>query len=139
MRQTYSSARTSRRKQSCRRIGNGPIPLHVNNEQLHHNLKRDVLTRLHIDVLPLHAHEVHDESEEAEAKTDSAAPPDDWRAKKVILRLTISPTAHAQTDAEERPVSWLGREDIFFVRIGNECVVGRHHRNVEVPEVAQER
>ena len=41
-------------------------------------------------------------------------------------------------EVEERPIERFGGEDIFFVRVGDERVVGGHHRDVEVPEVVQE-
>jgi hypothetical protein len=40
---------------------------------------------------------------------------------------------------KERPVKRFRGKDIFFVGVGDESVVGCHHRHIEVPEVAQER
>ena len=97
------------------------------------------LPRLHVDVLPLLAHDVHARDERANDQADRAAPPDDGRADEVVLELLVAPAAHAQADAEERPVGRLGREDVLLVRVGHERVVRGGHRDVEVPEVAQER
>ena len=97
------------------------------------------LTRLHIDVLPLLAHEVHDGGNRADDETDGAAPPDDGEPDEVVLDLVVAPAAHAQADAEERPVGRLRREDVLLVRVRDERVVRGGHRDVEVPEVAEER
>lgn len=97
------------------------------------------LTWLHVHNLPLLAHQVHQKHSNRRDQADSAAPPDDGRAKKVVLRLVVSPSAHSQTETKERPVEGLGRKDVFFVGVGNERVVGRHHGHIEMPKVAEER
>lgn len=101
--------------------------------------KHIALTWFHVNVFPLHPHQVDTKRNHRGDETASAAPPDDWRSEQVVLSLCIAPSAHAQPQAHERPVERLGREDILLVRIRDEGVVRRHHRNVEMPEVAQER
>ena len=97
------------------------------------------LPRLHVDVLPLLAHNIHARGERAHNQTNRAAPPDDGRADEVELELLVAPAAHAQPDAEEGPVGRLGREDVLLVGVRHERVVRGGHRDVEVPEVAEER
>lgn len=50
----------------------------------------------------------------------------------------IAPAAHAKTEVEEWPVEWLGSENVFLVRVGDESIVGCPHGNVEVDKVPPE-
>ena len=97
------------------------------------------LTSIHVNELPLKSQKVYSQSSKSNEQTKSTSPPDDRRSHQVVLDLSVSPTTHPQTEMEERPVKRFGGEDIFLVRVGNESVVGCHHRHIEMPEVAQER
>ena len=77
--------------------------------------------------------------EERKDETRATAPPDDGRAEEVVLRLIVAPAAHAKAKSEEGPVGWLRSEDVVLVRVRDESVVRCHHRDVEMPEVAEER
>ena len=50
----------------------------------------------------------------------------------------IVPTAHAEADVEKRPLPWLGGKVILLVGVGDKGVVGGHHGDVKVDEVAEE-
>lgn len=93
---------------------------------------------LHVDVPPLHAEHVHPKREHAKHEADGGAPPDDGRADEIVLGLLVAPAAHAQAEPHQRPIRRLGREDVLFVRVRDERVVRRHHRDVQMPKVAQE-
>ena len=97
--------------------------------------EREELTWLHVDILPLLTHEVDPKSKSSENQADRATPPDDRQADEVVLRLLVAPAAHAETDAQEGPVKRLRREDVLLVRVRDEGVVRRGHRDVQVPEV----
>ena len=87
-------------------------------------------TRFHIDVPPLHSEHVRAERKHADYQADGGTPPDDGRANQVILALHVRPAAHAQADPQQRPICWQGREDVIFVWVWNERVVGGHHRDI---------
>lgn len=50
----------------------------------------------------------------------------------------IAPAAHAKTEVEEWPVEWLGSENVFLIRVGDESIVGCPHGDVEVDKVPPE-
>jgi hypothetical protein len=64
--------------------------------------------------------------------------PDDGVADQVVLDVLGCPAAHAEAEVEEWPGKWRGGEDVLLVGVGHERIVGRHHGNVEVPEIAEE-
>lgn len=50
----------------------------------------------------------------------------------------VVPAAHAEADVEDGPLPELGGKVILFVWVGDESVVGSHHRDVEMHEIAEE-
>ena len=97
------------------------------------------LTSIKVFVLALHPEDVHRSDEQRCDQTNRARPPDERSTKQVILGLSVAPTAHPQTEVHERPISRRGCQNIFFVRVRDESIVGRHHGDIEMPEIAEER
>ena len=87
-------------------------------------------TRFHIDKSPLHPEYISAKCKNANYQTGSCAPPDDGRANQVILCLHTRPGAHTQAEPHQRPIGRVGRKDVFLVRVRNERVIRRHHRDV---------
>lgn len=50
----------------------------------------------------------------------------------------VVPAAHAEADVEEGPLPELRGEIVLFVWVRDQSVVGRHHGDVEMHEVAEE-
>ena len=96
------------------------------------------LTWIHIDISSLLTHQVHHKSDDRQTQADRASPPDDRRPKEVILRLIVTPATHTKTQMHERPIEGLRGQDIFLIGVRDKCIVGRHHGDVEMPEVAKE-
>lgn len=88
--------------------------------------------------MPLHSQQVYRNDEQRQDQAESSAPPEKRVAQEVELDLIVAPSAHPQSGMEPRPFRGSRGEDILLVRIRNESVVGSHHRNVEVYEVAEE-
>ena len=97
------------------------------------------LTSIHIDILPLRPQQIHTESGERNTQTNRTAPPDDRRAHKVILKLSIAPSTHPQPEMQKWPVERFGSKNIFLIWVRHESVVRCHHSHVEVPEISKER
>jgi len=95
-------------------------------------------TRFHVDIFPLLPEQVKPEEKHRDEQTDSRSLPDQRCADEVVLDLLIAPTTHAKSKALEWPIERRGRQDVEFVRVRYQSVIGRHHSNVEVPEVAEE-
>ena len=93
----------------------------------------------HILILPLPPQHIHHPCSNSHNQTDRPCPPNYRCSDQIILQLRISPSAHPQTQMKEWPIKWSRSKDIFFIRVWNECVVGRHHCYVEMPKVAKER
>nr|POE53354.1 hypothetical protein CFP56_28576 [Quercus suber] len=89
-------------------------------------------------VAPLPADAVPGEHDEEEAECESRAPVNDRVAEQEVFDNGIIPAAHAQSDVQERPLPWLRRKIVLFVRVRNKGVVGRHHGHVEMDEIAEE-
>ena len=96
-------------------------------------------TRFHVDKFPLLPEQVKPEEKYRDEQADSRSLPDQRRADEVVLDLLVAPATHAKSKVLEWPVERRGRQDVELVRVRYQSVVGRHHSNVEVPEVAEER
>ena len=138
---TYRSVESSQRARSCLRTKSGPTLLRVYSSHSRGEREKNggSRTRFHIDVSPLHPEHVRAERKHASYQADGGTPPDDGRANQVILALHVRPGAHAQADPQQRPIRWQGREDVILVWVWYEGVVRGHHRDIQVPKVAQER
>lgn len=97
------------------------------------------LIRLEFSVPSLPANKVpHDKGTNGQ-QGEEGAPVDGRIPEKEVLDDVIIPAAHAETNVQDRPLPELGGEVVLFVGIGDESVVGGHHRNIEVEEVPEER
>lgn len=72
-------------------------------------------------------------------ETGGRTPPDHWHADEIGLGLMVAPPAQPQAEPRQRLICRRGREDFLFFRVRNQHFVRRHHRDRQVPEVAQER
>ncbi|KAI7092146.1 glycosyltransferase family 39 protein [Hortaea werneckii] len=79
-------------------------------------------------------------NDHADEKDDreSRAPVDRWVAEQEVFDNVVVPAAHTQANVEKRPLPWLGGKVVLFVRVWDQCVVGGHHRDVEVNKVTEE-
>ena len=89
-------------------------------------------------VAALPADRVPREHEEEEAEREGRAPVDGRVAEEEVLDDVVVPAAHAQADVEDGPLPGFGGQVVLFVGVGDEGVVGGHHGDVQVHEVAQE-
>ncbi len=92
--------------------------------------------QLVVATLPAHGVPGH-EGAEAEER-GRAAPVDEGVAEQEVLDDVVVPAAHAQADVQEGPLPEVGGEVVLLVGVGDEGVVGGHHGDVEVHEVAEE-
>lgn len=90
-------------------------------------------------IMPLHPEQRHAEGQDGENQADGSTPPDERVSDEVILDLVVAPAAHPETLVQPWPLGGKGGEDVFLVGVGDEGVVGGHHGDVQVPEVAEER
>jgi len=95
-------------------------------------------TRFHVGIFSLLPEQVKPEEKYRDEQTDSRSLPDQRCANEVVLELVVAPTTHAKSKVLEWPIKRLGRQDVELVRVRYQSVVGRHHSNVEVPEIAEE-
>ena len=95
-------------------------------------------TRFHVGVFPLLPEQVKAEEEYRDKQADSRSHPDQRCTDEVILELEVTPTTHAKSKVLERPIERLGRQNVEFVWVRDQSVVGGPHSNIEVPEVAEE-
>ena len=56
-----------------------------------------------------------------------------------MVLTVIVPAAHTETDVKNGPLPEAGGEIVLLVGVRNKGVVGRHHGNVEMDEVLEER
>lgn len=82
--------------------------------------------------------DVPDNDQTSNTERGSRTPVDKRVAEEEVLDDVISPTAHAETDMEDRPLPPLGGKVILLVRVGDQSVVGGHHGNVQVNKVVEE-
>jgi hypothetical protein len=97
------------------------------------------LLSVQILVLALPSEEVESKRDKPDAQADGATPVDDRCTQEVVFRLGIAPPTHAKSEMHERPVEGFGRQNVLLVRIGYERIVRVHHRDVEMPEISEER
>lgn len=90
-------------------------------------------------VAALPANAVPDDHEAENGKGGSGSPVYEGVAKKEVLDNVVIPAAHTETNMEEWPLPRGGGEVVLLVGVRNEGVVGGHHCNVEVDEIAEER
>lgn len=95
-------------------------------------------TRFHVDIFPLLPEQVKPEEKYRDEQTDGRSLPDQRCADEVVLELLVAPTTHAKSKVLEWPIERRGRQDVELVRVRYQSVIGRHHSNVEVPEIAEE-
>ena len=95
-------------------------------------------TRLHVDIFPLLPEQVKPEEKHRDEQADGGSLPDQRCADEVVLDLLVAPTTHAKSKVLKRPIERRGRQNVKLVRVRYQSVVGCHHSNVEVPEVAEE-
>ena len=103
------------------------------------NMKEDLHTLLHVDRPPMHLKHIHPKCEHLNQETGSSTPPGDRHANQIILGLLVTPPAHLQAKPHQRPIHQRGCKDVFFVQVLDECIVQRHHCNIQVPKVMQEQ
>jgi len=89
-------------------------------------------------VAALPADGIPGEHAEEEDDREGRAPVDERVAEEEVLDDVVVPTAHAEADVQERPLPWLGGEIILLVGVRDKSVVGGHHSDVKVDEVAEE-
>lgn len=97
------------------------VPYEVMRRQLGGERKRP--TRHPFVVLSLNPRRVPEGDQEPKAERYGGKVPNDGCTQKIVLDLVIAPSAHSQTESEERPVERERSEDIFFIGVGDECVV----------------
>lgn len=96
------------------------------------------LIRLEFGVPSLPANKIpHNKAADGQ-QGEKGAPVDSWVAEEEVLDDVVVPAAHSEADMEDGPLPKLGGEVILFVRIRDKGIVGGHHRDVEVEEVAEE-
>ena len=55
------------------------------------------------------------------------------------IRTVVVPAAHTETDVQNGPLPETRSKIILLVGVRDKGVVGRHHSNVEMDEILQER
>lgn len=97
------------------------------------------LVRLELSVPSLPANKIpHDKGTDGQ-QGEEGAPVDGRVTEKEVLDDVIVPATHTETNVEDWPLPELRGEVVLFVGIGDESIVGGHHRDVEVEEVPEER
>jgi hypothetical protein len=94
---------------------------------------------IHVDIFPLPPQQVPNEGENANNQADRTSPPDDGCPQQVELCLCVTPSTHTQAEVKEWPVKRFGSKYVFLIWVRDQRVVGRHHRNIEMPKISQER
>ena len=112
-----------RRMRPCRHTGSDPIRLHDDHQRLKHASISLRQTFIKVPVFALHPHEVNSQNEDRDDQGRGSRPPNDGRAQQIIFRLVVAPATHPETEIHEWPIDWLGGQDIFLVRIGDQSVV----------------
>ena len=90
-------------------------------------------------VTPLPADRVPEHHGPEEDKGESRSPVDEGVAQEEVFDDGVVPAAHAETDVQERPLPGFGGKVVLFVGIRNQSVVGGHHGDVQMNEIAEER
>ena len=90
-----------------------------------------IIAPLPADCVP--AYQSHEEEE-----GKSRAPVYQRVTEKEVFDDVVVPAAHAEADVEDGPLPELGGEVVLFVWVRDKGVVGGHHSDVEVHEVAEE-
>ena len=50
----------------------------------------------------------------------------------------VVPSTHSKSDIQDGPLPELRGKIVLLVRVGNQCIVGRHHGHVEMEEISEE-
>lgn len=100
------------------------------------NVVNVVLAELVVAALPADGVPCDDQSEQSER--GGAAPVHERVAEEEVLDNVVVPTTHAETDVQERPLPWSRGQIILLIWVRDKGIVGSHHGNVEVDEVAPE-
>lgn len=116
----------------------------VMQEPAHNRVNPAIVNMIHIHRLKLQIptlppNRVPSNQQREDAERGRGPPVHERIAEQEVLDRIIVPAAHPQADVQNRPLPELGREVILLIRIGHERVIRRHHRDVEMDEVAQER
>lgn len=92
---------------------------------------------LFIATLPAYKIPEHDNAEGKQRKR--AAPVHERIAEKEVFYDAVVPAAHAEADIEDGPLPELRGKIILFVGVRDKRIVGCHHGDVEMHEIAEER
>jgi hypothetical protein len=109
---------------------------------------------LQVVVAALPAHGVEEHEQYVDSKAGGADPVDERVAEKEVFYdwillehiqpsqgeglTVVVPATHAETNIKDRPLPERRGKVVLLVRVGNKCVVGSHHGNVQVDEVLEE-
>lgn len=100
------------------------------------NLVNIVLVEFSESTLP--SQDVPNDDEANNAQRHSRAPVDKWVTKEEVLDDVVVPTTHAETNVQDGPLPPLGGKVVLLVGVGDQSVVGGHHRDIEMDKVMEE-
>lgn len=101
----------------------------------------DVVNILHRKVIiaTLPANKVPNDYQAEESQGSCTAPVNNGISKEEVLDDLVVPRTHAETNIEDGPLPELGRQIILLIWIRDEGIVGRHHCDIEMDEIFEER
>lgn len=116
---------------------------HVVQEPSNNGVDTSIVDLINVDLLELvvtalPADQVPGYHEGENAEGGRRAPVHEWVAEEEVLDNGVVPTAHTETDVENRPLPELGCKIVLLIRIGNKGIVRGHHGYVQVDEVLEE-
>ena len=94
------------------------------------------LFQLSIATLP--TDEIPGNEKTDDSQGECAAPVDGRVAEKEVFHDVVVPAAHAEADVQDGPLPELGGEIVLFIRIRDKGIVGGHHGDIQVGEIAHE-
>lgn len=89
-------------------------------------------------VAALPADEVPSDESAEDEEREGGAPVYGRVAQEEVFDDFVIPAAHTEANVEDGPLPEVGSEIVLFVGIGDQGIVGSHHCNVEMDEVAEE-
>lgn len=90
-------------------------------------------------VTSLPAHEIPNYQEPKDAKAKCTSPVNEWVAKEIVFNSIVIPRAHPEPNIKYWPLPKFRGEIILFIWVRNQRIVGRHHGNIQMNKVFQER
>lgn len=100
------------------------------------NLVNIVLVEFFETTLP--SQDVPNNDEANNTERYSRAPVDKGVTEEEILDDVVVPTTHSETNMQDRPLPPLGGKVVLLIGVGDQSVVGGHHRDIEMDEVVEE-